>query len=64
MNARWHERNPMPRPATLEQRVSWHVAHAAACGCRPIPATLVTELKRRGRSVSRRFASVRRNSHG
>jgi hypothetical protein len=47
VNAKWHETHRMPRPATFEQRVKWHVAHANACGCRPIPRTVVAELKRR-----------------
>ncbi|MEO5822845.1 MAG: hypothetical protein ABIT71_20250 [Vicinamibacteraceae bacterium] len=38
----------MPPRATLAQRVTWHLAHAKACGCRPIPATVGAELKRRG----------------
>jgi hypothetical protein len=48
MNARWHDAHPMPPGATLDQRVTWHVAHARACGCRPMPATVVAELQRRG----------------
>ena len=47
MNAAWHQKHPMPRPATLAQRVRWHVAHAKACGCRPIPRTISAELERR-----------------
>jgi len=37
-NASWHAKHPMPKPATLAQRVKWHAAHAKACGCRPVPA--------------------------
>jgi hypothetical protein len=48
-NARWHAAHRMPRNPSLEQRVSWHVAHAAHCACRPMPATVVAELKRRDR---------------
>jgi hypothetical protein len=48
-NARWHAAHRMPRSPPLEQRVSWHVAHAAHCACRPMPATVVAELKRRDR---------------
>jgi hypothetical protein len=49
INATWHAKHPMPKPATLDQRVKWHVAHAKACGCRPIARTVVDELKRRKR---------------
>jgi hypothetical protein len=48
MNARWHAVHPMPPRATLDQRVTWHVAHAKACGCRPMPASVIAELTRRG----------------
>src|SRR5262245_2725573 len=40
MNAAWHERNVMPRGATQTQRIRWHVEHAKACACRPIPRGL------------------------
>jgi hypothetical protein len=48
VNATWHHRHPMPKNATLEERVEWHQAHAAACACRTIPATVLRELSRRG----------------
>jgi hypothetical protein len=48
LNATWHDAHPMPKGATLDQRVAWHLAHAKACGCRAIPATVAAELKRRG----------------
>ena len=51
MNARWHASHVMPRAATLEARVSWHVAHAWHCGCRAVPATVADELRRRRLSV-------------
>ncbi len=47
-NARWHAAHRMPANASLGQRVTWHLAHAANCACRPMPATVVAELKRRG----------------
>ena len=37
-NTVWHRKRPMPPKATMAQRVAWHVAHAKACGCRPMPA--------------------------
>ena len=42
LNAAWHKRNPMPRNPTLNQRVTWHLAHARACGCRPIPKSVLS----------------------
>jgi hypothetical protein len=53
-NAAWHERYPMPRNASLDQRVQWHIQHAKACGCREMPQTIVTELRLRRVRVSRR----------
>jgi hypothetical protein len=51
ISARWHEQHPMPKRASLSQRVRWHVAHAKACGCRDIPRTVLTELRRRGEEL-------------
>jgi len=48
MKAAWHDAHRMPPRATLDQRVDWHLAHATACACRPMPSTVVAELKRRG----------------
>ncbi|HXT71128.1 MAG TPA: hypothetical protein VN700_15300 [Vicinamibacterales bacterium] len=50
MNAAWHTRNPMPKNASIAQRVKWHTAHAKACACRPIPASLSAHMKRSGYS--------------
>jgi hypothetical protein len=47
MNAEWHEANPMPKNLTLEQRLRWHLAHQAHCGCRPIPKRLASLMDRR-----------------
>ncbi|MDV3278561.1 MAG: hypothetical protein LYZ69_08905 [Nitrososphaerales archaeon] len=47
MNTAWHKTNKMPKRATMEQRLEWHVEHADACGCRQMPARVRAELKRR-----------------
>jgi hypothetical protein len=49
INREWHESHRMPERATLDDRVAWHVEHATACGCRPMPRTVVDELARRDR---------------
>ena len=36
MNKQWHTEHRLPHGASLEERIDWHVAHAKACGCRPI----------------------------
>jgi hypothetical protein len=56
LNGAWHLRHPMPKPATLEQRIRWHLAHARHCGCREIPATVRAELKARGITPPKRAA--------
>ena len=45
MNEAWHRRNVMLKNATMAQRVRWHKAHAKACGCRPIPPTVLASIK-------------------
>lgn len=56
LNAAWHRANRMPARAALEQRVEWHLAHAKACGCRNLPASIVRELERRGIGQATRTA--------
>jgi len=46
INREWHEKNRMPRNATIEQRIEWHLDHAKHCACRPIPAKLAQEIER------------------
>jgi hypothetical protein len=54
-NAAWHQTHRMPAKATLDQRVKWHAAHAKACGCRVMPASIATEIgKRAGKKRSAR----------
>jgi hypothetical protein len=48
INAAWHRTHRMPRNATLDQRIAWHLAHAEHCGCRPIDGKIAEEMKRRG----------------
>jgi hypothetical protein len=52
MNAAWHERNPMPKNATMAQRVKWHTAHAKACACRAIPKPVAAEISKAGSGYS------------
>ena len=52
INAAWHKAHRMPARATLDERVTWHLAHRKACGCRTeLPASIVAALKRRGTKV-------------
>ena len=54
----------MPRTATPEQRLAWHLDHQRHCACRPIPARLVSLTRSgrgtgslRGRNLLRRLLS-------
>jgi hypothetical protein len=53
LNRDWHRAHRMPPRPTREQRIKWHVAHAAACACRPVPDSIKADvaklLKLRGR---------------
>ncbi len=48
----WHSTNPMPRSATFDERVQWHVEHSTKCGCREIPKRILVELKKRGMAAA------------
>jgi hypothetical protein len=47
-NKTWHEKNLMPKNASFEQRVKWHLAHQKHCACREIPVKLLKEMKTKG----------------
>ena len=50
LNKAWHDDHPMPPKATREQRIEWHIAHAAACGCRAIPESIRRDVEKRLKS--------------
>ena len=54
MNREWHEAHPMPPDANLQQRIEWHIAHAAECGCRDVPETVKKALEERGQPLPKR----------
>jgi len=48
INKEWHLAHPMPKHATLAQRLKWHLAHLKNCSCRTgLPPKLKAELKKR-----------------
>ena len=59
INRRWHEQHRMPKNPTARQRIDWHMAHAANCSCRPIPAGVLALMngEARARPVGQRTAS-------
>ncbi|MGX1104416.1 MULTISPECIES: hypothetical protein [Bradyrhizobium] len=46
LNREWHRAHRMPPRATREQRIKWHVAHAAACACRPVPDSIKADVEK------------------
>ncbi|QQR35619.1 hypothetical protein JI749_14905 [Devosia oryziradicis] len=59
MNRDWHETHRLPANAKLEQRIDWHIEHAAQCGCREIPDSVKKALEQRGIPVPPRRAEGR-----
>lgn len=47
LNKEWHLAHRMPKHATTEQRIEWHLEHSKHCSCRPLPEKLKTEIKKR-----------------
>lgn len=46
INKEWHLKNVMPKNPTLQQRILWHLAHKENCNCRPIPKSLISEIRK------------------
>lgn len=46
VNKKWHETHKMPKNASIEERVKWHVGHAKNCSCRGIPKKLLDVIKK------------------
>jgi len=44
MNTQWHAEHRLARTAGFDERVQWHIAHAEACGCRPIPPDIAEAI--------------------
>ena len=47
INKEWHEKNKMPKNASIEQRIEWHIEHQKHCSCRPIPKKVKEEMKKK-----------------
>ena len=58
INKAWHRAHRMPARATTAQRLRWHQAHAKACGCRPMPASL-QRMATKGAAPPKRMATAR-----
>ena len=51
LNREWHLMHKLDRKASLEERLTWHLKHAANCGCREMPPSIRRDLEARGLSV-------------
>jgi hypothetical protein len=47
LNKEWHLNHKMPKKATFDQRVQWHLEHQKHCSCAPIPKKLLEEMNKR-----------------
>jgi hypothetical protein len=52
----------MPKNATMDQRIAWHLKHAKHCGCREIPRTVAQAVKQRDAHRGRASNQVSRRS--
>ena len=43
-NKEWHLAYRMPKNATMQQRINWHIEHQKNCSCRPIPQKILDEI--------------------
>lgn len=49
INKEWHLKNKMPKNASFEEKVKWHIAHNKNCACRPgVPKKLSEEMTAKG----------------
>ena len=51
INKEWHTKNKMPKNASDDQRIDWHLAHSKNCSCRGIPEGVVSLMKEKGISL-------------
>ncbi|MFZ2153182.1 MAG: NUDIX hydrolase [Microgenomates group bacterium] len=47
INKEWHQKNKMPKKASLNERIQWHTDHNRECSCRPIPPKIQLEMIKR-----------------
>ncbi|HLD58983.1 MAG TPA: hypothetical protein VI977_05125 [archaeon] len=45
INKEWHLAHKMPKNASPEQRIEWHLGHAKNCSCREMPAGFIEKIK-------------------
>ncbi len=45
INKEWHEKHKMPKNASFDQRMEWHIKHLKYCHCYPVSEKLKEEMK-------------------
>lgn len=63
INKAWHSSHPMPKKATTDQRLAWHVHHHRECGCREIPEKIKALMKLRKPKVIVGVLAKRNNKY-
>jgi hypothetical protein len=56
-NEAWHDAHLMPQYPTRAQRVQWHAEHKLACGCRPVPASLILDVAALSEKINVRLSN-------
>ena len=51
MNREWHLAHVLGSKAPMGRRVEWHLEHVRECGCAPVPASVMAEIRARGIDV-------------
>ena len=46
INREWHLKNKMPKNATPEQRLRWHIGHQKHCSCREMTEKMLEKMKK------------------
>jgi hypothetical protein len=46
INKAWHLKHRMPKNATTEQRMQWHIEHSKHCSCREMPPAIKAVIKK------------------
>jgi hypothetical protein len=47
INVTWHTVHKLPRNASLNERINWHIAHLKSCSCRTqMHSKVADEIKR------------------
>ncbi len=54
INREWHQHHVMPKNASEDERIAWHIEHAEHCGCREITGGVAELFRKRGIPVPKR----------